>query len=84
MIVVPRVLISQSSLQQAYHLCQSIEEKDTIYVATSIESGFPLITTDKKLFDGLKECNFAQVILLNDVIKQLRSVNDIEKELSEN
>jgi len=82
--VVPSLLLSQSSLQKAYYLCQSIDEKDTVYVATSIEFGFPLITTDKKLYDGLKEYGLAQVILLEDVIKQLRSLNDIESDLSEN
>ncbi len=83
-IVVPSLLLSKSSLQKAYQLCQSIDEKDTVYVATSIEFGFPLITADKKLYDGLKERDFDQVILLDDIIKQLRSLNVIEKDWSEN
>lgn len=83
-IVIPNLLLSPVTLKQAYHLCQSIDEKDTIYVATAIEFGFTLITSDRKLYYGLKERNFTQVVLLEDVIKQLPAMKDPGIELSEN
>jgi len=83
-IVIPNLLLSPITLKQAYHLCQSIDEKDTVYVATAIEFGFTLITADRQLYYGLKERNFTQVVLLEDVTKQLPSMKDLGTELSEN
>ena len=83
-IIIPNLLISQVSLKQAYQLCQPIDEKDTVYVATAIEFGLTLITNDIPLYTGLKERNFTQVILLEDVIKQLPSLKNGETEISTN
>lgn len=83
-VVIPSLLISKTSLKEAYQLCQSIDEKDTLYVATAIEFGFPLITNDKKLYTSLKEHGFAEVILLEDIIKHFQLKNDIQPNLTEN
>lgn len=55
--VVPNLLISQNSLTQAYQLCQSIDEKDAVYVATAIEFQLILVTNDISLTNGLKNRN---------------------------
>ena len=70
-IVVPNLLISEDSLIKAYHLCHDIDEKDTVYIALSIEFDFEVITSDKKLYNGLRKKNFTKIVLLKDVIEQL-------------
>jgi predicted nucleic acid-binding protein len=82
--VVPNLLISQDSLNQAHKLCQSIDEKDTVYVATAIEFQFILVTNDISLYNGLKNRNFNQVILLEDIIKQIPSMKDLGTDISTN
>jgi len=70
-IVVPNLLISEDSLLRAYHLCHDIDEKDTVYIALSIEFDFEVITNDKKLYNGPRKKNFKKIMLLKDVIEQL-------------
>jgi len=82
--VVPNLLISSDSLKQAYQLCQAIDEKDTVYVATAIEFGLILITNDIPLYTGLKERGFAQVILLEDIIRKLPPLKNGITEISIN
>lgn len=72
--VIPNLLLSQASLQEAYRLCQEIDEKDTVYVAVALEFGIPLITSDKALHDGLQARQFSNVVLLKDIIAQLPSL----------
>lgn len=67
--VIPSFLISKQSFIQAYTLCKDIDEKDTVYIALTIEFDFKLITNDKKLYDGLRALNFNQIILLKDIIE---------------
>ncbi|MBF0376451.1 MAG: PIN domain-containing protein [Desulfamplus sp.] len=69
--VIPNMLLSQTSLNKAYELCKNIDEKDTVYVAAALEFNFKLITSDKKLYTGLINHNFPQVILLEDIIKSI-------------
>ena len=69
--VVPGLVISQSSLRQAYQWCQEIDEKDTLYVATAIELDAWLITSDQALYKGLKRQGFAKVVQLSDFLDTL-------------
>lgn len=69
--VIPNLLLSQASLTRAYELCQEIDEKDTVYIATALEFNLTLITSDKRLYNGLKARDFSQVMLLGDVINTL-------------
>ncbi len=73
--VIPNLLLSQASLTKAYKLCQEIDEKDTVYVAAAIELKLTLITSDKRLYSGLKADGFSQVMLLGDVINTLKKDN---------
>ena len=69
--VIPNLLLSQTLLTKAYKLCQEIDEKDTVYIAAAIELNLTLITSDKRLYNGLKAHDFSQVMLLGDVINTL-------------
>ena len=51
-------LISEKSLKIAYELCKEIDEKDTIFVALTLELNGLLWTGDKKLINHLKSKNF--------------------------
>ncbi|MGE5343211.1 MAG: PIN domain-containing protein [Candidatus Omnitrophota bacterium] len=67
--ILPSILIGQESKQRALDLCKDIDEKDTPYVALSIELDIPLITNDKKLYRGLKGKGFSDVFLFEELIK---------------
>ena len=69
--VIPNLLLSQASLAKAYELCKEIDEKDTVYIAAALELNVILITSDKRLYAGLKAHTFPQVMLLGDVINTL-------------
>ena len=51
-------LISTSSLRSAYELCSNIDEKDTVFVALTLELEGYLWTGDKKLKNGLLSKGF--------------------------
>lgn len=50
--------ITNESLKKAYNLCKDIDEKDTPFVAVTIELSGLLWTNDKKLKDGLRAKGF--------------------------
>jgi predicted nucleic acid-binding protein len=68
--VVPSMLLSESSRQEAYNLCFDIDLKDAPYIALSVELGITLITNDKVLFEGLQKKKFKNIMLLEDFVKQ--------------
>lgn len=55
-------LISRANMKKAYELCKDIDEKDTIYIALTLELASLLWTGDKKLINGLEEKGFKQII----------------------
>jgi predicted nucleic acid-binding protein len=61
--------IPKDIYEKAYNICKNIYENDIPFVALSIFLNAPLITGDKKLYNGLKKQNFP-VFNLNE-IKQL-------------
>jgi len=69
--VIPNLLLSESSLTDAYQICREIDEKDTVYVAAAMQLGLTLVTSDKRLYAGLKQHKFPPVMLLGDVINSL-------------
>ena len=50
--------IADESVRQAYELCKDIDEKDTPFVALTIELNGLLWTKDDTLKDGLKKKGF--------------------------
>jgi len=54
--------ISIANCISAYHLCKDIDEKDTPFVALSLELEFELWTRDKELVDDLKAKRFHQFL----------------------
>ena len=66
--IVPRFLLSHETIKKAYLLCKEIDEKDTMYVALSLELNVPLITRDKKLYNHLKESGFPKILLFDEFI----------------
>ncbi|MCP4659218.1 MAG: hypothetical protein GY856_27730 [bacterium] len=74
--VIPSLLISQTSLSDAYRLCKDIDEKDTIYLAVTIELGAVLITNDKALYGELRRREFPDVVLWTEVVENLAAVSE--------
>ena len=50
--------VTDESYQKAYDLCKDVDEKDTPFVAITIELSGLLWTKDKELKDGLKSKGF--------------------------
>lgn len=69
--IVPKIAIRPSTWQKAYELCKTIDEKDTPFLALSLELGLPLITRDKKLYKGLLSKGFSNVFLFEEFIEQM-------------
>ncbi len=73
--VIPSIILTQKSLDYAVKLCESIDIKDTSFVALSVETGFVLLTRDAKLYRGLNKAGYRNVMLLenflNDIFKML-------------
>ena len=83
-IAVPNLLLSDRSLKRAYQLCEQIDEKDTVYLATAIEMNVPFVTNDKTLYHGLKKRHFTPIVLLEDVLKHLPPLREMEIGVSTN
>lgn len=54
-------LITNENREKAYHLCKDIDEKDTIFVALSLELNAQLWTGDKKLKNHLLQKEFSML-----------------------
>lgn len=54
-------LITDENREKAYHLCKEIDEKDTIFVALSLELNAQLWTGDKKLKNHLLQKEFSML-----------------------
>jgi predicted nucleic acid-binding protein len=52
--------ISTGNFIEAYRLCKDVDEKDTPFVALSIELGYEIWTRDEELKSGLKVKGFAR------------------------
>lgn len=66
--ILPSIILDKESKQKALELCKDIDEKDIPYTALAIELDVPFITNDKKLYKGLKEKKFANIILFEDFL----------------
>lgn len=56
--------------KHAFDLVKSIDKKDLLFVALSIQTGYPLWTGDKKLLNGLKERGFKNIISTDQLLDQ--------------
>jgi len=70
LIVIPKLAIDNESWKKAYELCKDVDEKDTAYVALSIDFDLPLLTKDKKLHKGLKKRHFENIILFEKFLER--------------
>ncbi len=65
--------ISIENWKDTYKICKDIDEKDTPFVAFSLELGIPLCTNDKALCGGAKKTGFDNFVttekLLQGIIK---------------
>jgi predicted nucleic acid-binding protein len=74
--ILPSIIMNRESKQKAMDLCKDIDEKDTPYVALAIEMDVSVISNDKKLYKGLKEKGFSNIILLEDIINNMKKTGN--------
>ncbi|PIQ94666.1 MAG: hypothetical protein COY75_01770 [Nitrospirae bacterium CG_4_10_14_0_8_um_filter_41_23] len=70
--VIPKFAISPENWQMAYNICNKIDEKDTPFVALSLELKIPLCTNDKTLYEKLKEKGFDNFVTVEELMKLIR------------
>jgi len=70
--VIPKFAISPENWQRAYKICYDIDEKDTPFVALSLEFKVPLCTNDKTLYEKLKEKGFNNFVTIEELMKLIK------------
>lgn len=71
--VIPKLAIAPESFAEAYELCKDIDEKDTPFLALSIDLALPLWTNDKPLTDGLRAKGYVRLIGNAEIFAWLES-----------
>jgi predicted nucleic acid-binding protein len=67
--IVPNFLISTNSYLQAFNLCKDLGEKDTAYLALSIEFDIELVTKDEELATHLRQKGFQKILTLKEFLE---------------
>ena len=58
--------------KNAYELVKKVDKKDLLFVALSLQTGYPLWTGDKKLIAGLKKNGFHNTIETSEIYKKIQ------------
>jgi predicted nucleic acid-binding protein len=67
--IIPKIAIRPETWEKALNLCEDVDEKDTPFLALSLEMNLPLITRDKKLYRGLLSKGIDHIILFEDFLE---------------
>lgn len=71
--VVPNFLISTNAYLTAFQLCKNVDEKDTPYIALSLEFDLVFVTKDDELVAGLRQKGFEKILSFREFIEQLEA-----------
>jgi predicted nucleic acid-binding protein len=71
LVILPKLAIENENWKKAHELCKDIDEKDTAFVALSLELDLPLLTRDKKLHEKLKNKQFENIMLLDKFLEYI-------------
>lgn len=69
--VIPKFAISIEYWQNAYEICKDIDEKDTPFVALSLEFKIPLWTNDKALREGIEKKEFDNFVTTEELLQEV-------------
>jgi len=69
--VIPSIVLSKSTLEQAKQLCEKVDMKDISFVALSIETGLTLLTRDVPLYKSLRKQGYRNIMLFEDFLSEL-------------
>jgi hypothetical protein len=69
--IIPKLAIEPESWKRAFELCSDVDPKDTAFIALGIDLDIPLLTRDRKLYNGLKSKDFQNIILLENFLELL-------------
>ena len=64
-------LIDFVNQKRAYDIVKNIDEKDLLFVALSLQTGYTIWTGDMKLRNGLIKKGFDKIISTNEIVNQL-------------
>ncbi|MBK3332649.1 hypothetical protein GWK41_06175 [Persephonella atlantica] len=67
--IIPKIGLTKANIKKAYSLCKDVDEKDTPYVALTLELDAYLWTNDKKLTNNLREKGFSKILTTDELIK---------------
>ncbi len=67
--IIPKIGLTRANIKKAYNLCKDVDEKDTPYVALSLELDAYLWTNDKKLVNNLRKKGFSKILTTDDLLK---------------
>ncbi len=67
--IIPKIGLTKADIKKAYNLCKDLDEKDTPYVALTLELDAYLWTNDKELADKLREKGFSKILTTDELIK---------------
>lgn len=73
LMIIPKIAIRPETWEKAHKLCKAIDEKDTPFLALSLELNLPLITRDKKLYKGLLGKDIKNIILFEDFFELIQT-----------
>jgi predicted nucleic acid-binding protein len=71
LVILPKLAIESDNWKKAHELCKDVDEKDTAFVALSLELNLPLLTRDKKLHEKLKNKQFENIMLLDKFLEYI-------------
>lgn len=69
--IIPKFAISEENWKAAFNICRDIDEKDTPFVALSLEFKVPLWTNDKKLLESLEQKGSVDVVTTDVLLENL-------------
>jgi len=69
--VLPCYVVSEDSLSKVSIITKDVDFKDVWFVALSIEYDLPLLTRDRKLYEGLRRKEFRKIIMFDQFLNSL-------------
>lgn len=69
--IIPKFAISVENWKAAFDVCKNIDEKDTPFVALSLEFKIPLWTNDKKLLESFNQEGIIDVVTTDVLLENL-------------
>jgi predicted nucleic acid-binding protein len=71
LVILPQYILSRDTLATSERLLRTIDMKDVVYAALSMQLDLPLLTRDKPLYEGLRKQGFRKVMMFEEFLRTL-------------